>query len=73
MISDRAGARELLHPRGQVRRLADRGVVHVEIAADGANDDLAGVQPDPDLDTAACERRTSSAYGSIASCIRSAA
>ena len=38
---DRAGIGELLHPRGQVRRLADGGVVHTEIAADGADDDLA--------------------------------
>ena len=47
---DRAGIGELLHPRGQVRRLADGRVVHVEIAADGAHDDLPGVQPDADLD-----------------------
>ena len=33
-----------------MRRLADGRVVHVEIAADGAHDDLAGVQPDADLD-----------------------
>ena len=30
-------------------RLADRRVVHVQIAADGAHDDLARVEPDPDL------------------------
>ena len=47
---DRAGVGELLHPRGQMRRLPDGGVVHVEIAADGAHDDLAGVQPHADLD-----------------------
>ncbi len=34
---------------GQVRGLADGGVVHVQIAADGAHDDLAGVQTDTDL------------------------
>jgi hypothetical protein len=47
---DRAGIGDLLHPRGQVRSLSHRGVVHVEIAADGAHDDLPGVQPDTDLD-----------------------
>ena len=33
-----------------MRRLADRRVVHVQIVADGADDDLAGIQPDADLD-----------------------
>ena len=47
---DRAGIGELLHARGQVRRLADSGVVHVQIAADGAHHDLPGVEPDADLD-----------------------
>ena len=32
-----------------MRRLADGRVVHVQIAADGAHDDLAGVEPDADL------------------------
>src|SRR5256712_3092447 len=32
-----------------MRRLADSRVVHVEIAADGAHNDLARVEPDPDL------------------------
>src|SRR5262252_9306664 len=31
--------------------LADGGVVHAEIAADGSDDDIAGVESDPDLDT----------------------
>src|SRR5580704_7756505 len=46
------GARtcDLLHSPRQVRRLADRGVVHVKIIADRTNDDLARVEPDPDLD-----------------------
>ena len=44
-----AWGRELFHPGGQVRRLADRGVVDAQIAADGADHDLARVQPDPDL------------------------
>ena len=48
---DQRGPRacELLHAPGQVRRLAHRRVVHVEIAADRADDDLARVEPDPDL------------------------
>ena len=47
---DRAGVGDLLHPRGQMRRLADGRVVHVEIAADGPYHDFPGVQPDADLD-----------------------
>jgi hypothetical protein len=46
---DRTGIGDLLHPRGQVRRLADRGVVHVQIASDGTHDDLTGVESDSDL------------------------
>ena len=42
-----ARLRELLHARGEVRGLPDRGVVHVQIAADGAYHDLARVDPDP--------------------------
>ena len=34
-------------------RLAHRGVVHVQVVADQANDHLAGVEPDPDLDLGA--------------------
>ena len=45
-----AGAGELLHPRRQMRRLADRRVVHVEVVADRAHHDVAGVEADPDLD-----------------------
>ncbi len=48
-----ARARQLLHAGRQVRGLAHRGVVHVEVAPDGAHDDLAGVQTDPDLDVEA--------------------
>jgi hypothetical protein len=47
---DRAGIGKLLHPRREMRRLAYGRVVHVEIAADGAHDDLARVEPDADLD-----------------------
>jgi hypothetical protein len=47
---DRAGIGDLLHPGAQMRRLADGGVVHVEIAADGAHDDLSRIQPNTDLD-----------------------
>ena len=45
----RAGPGELLHARGQVRRLADGGVVHVQVAVDGAHDHLARVEADADL------------------------
>jgi hypothetical protein len=44
-----SGPRQLLHARGQVRGLADGGVVHVQIAADRAHDDLARVEPHLDL------------------------
>ena len=40
---------ELLHPGCQVRGLANGGVVHVQIAADGADHDLARVEPDTNL------------------------
>src|SRR5712692_4358950 len=40
----------VLGARGQVRRLPDRRVVHAQVAPDRANDDLAGVQADADLD-----------------------
>ena len=47
---DRSGLGHLLHPRGQVRGLPDRRVVHAEIAADGAHHHLARVEAHPDLD-----------------------
>jgi hypothetical protein len=40
---DRAGDGQLLHPRGEVGGLPNGGVIHVEVRADGADDDLAGV------------------------------
>ena len=43
-----AWLRLLLHSRGQVGRFADRGVVHSQVAANGANHDLAGVHADTD-------------------------
>jgi hypothetical protein len=46
---DGAGRGELLHPSGQVRRLAHGGVVHAEVTADGAHHDLTRVQTHPDL------------------------
>ena len=46
----RAGLRHLLHPGGEMGRLADRGVVHVEIAADRSHHHLTGIEPDPNLD-----------------------
>src|SRR5215470_3922872 len=47
---DAARLGQLLHPRGEMRGLADRRVVHVQIAANRAHDDLAGVEPDADFD-----------------------
>jgi hypothetical protein len=44
-----SGASQLLHAGGQMGCLPDRAVVHAEVAPDGADDDLAGVQPDPDV------------------------
>jgi len=55
---DGAGIGKLLHPGRQVGRLADGRVVHAEIAADGAHDDLPGIQTDADLD----HRRLGAAY-----------
>src|SRR4030095_5749149 len=40
---------ELLHPRGQVYRLPDRRVVHVQIAADRPHHDLSRVESDSAL------------------------
>ena len=40
---DGAGGRHLLHPRGHMGGLADRGVVGTEIAADAPHDYLTGV------------------------------
>src|SRR5437762_11343958 len=44
------GGRKLLHARREMGRLPDRGVVHPEVAPHGSNQDLAGVQPNADLD-----------------------
>ena len=43
-----AGARALLHARGQPDRVTLRGVVHAQVVADRAHDHLARVEPDPD-------------------------
>jgi hypothetical protein len=45
---DGAGNGHLLHARGQVGGLPDGRVVHVQVAADGAHHDGAGVQPHAD-------------------------
>ena len=45
----RARARGLFHARSEMRRLPDRRVVHVQVIADRADHDLAGVEPDADL------------------------
>ena len=47
---DRPRSGHLLHPRGQVRGVTDRRVVHVEVRADGADHDVARVQAHADLD-----------------------
>ncbi len=47
--ADGSGASELLHSRGEMRRRADRVVVHRQIVANRANHDLARVNPDPGL------------------------
>jgi hypothetical protein len=47
---DRAGIGKLLHASGEMRRLADRGIVHVQIRPDGTYDHLARVEPHADLD-----------------------
>jgi len=44
-----AGHGHLFHAGGQMGRLADSRVVHVQVAPDGAHDHLAGVEPDPDV------------------------
>ena len=46
---DRSWRGQLLHPSGEVRRLADCRVVHPEITADRPHDHFAGVEPDADL------------------------
>ena len=43
------GRGELLHARRQVRGLAHRRVVHVQVVANGPHHHLAGVEPDADL------------------------
>jgi hypothetical protein len=45
---DRPGVRDLLHARRQVGGLADRRVVHAEVASDRAHDHFTGIQSDPD-------------------------
>src|SRR5216683_1115435 len=41
---------ELLQPRGQVRGVAHRGVVHAQVVADGAHHHEAGVRAHPELE-----------------------
>ncbi len=51
LAGDEHGAcrRNLLHPGGEVRRLADGRVVHVEVAADRPHHHLSRIQPHSDL------------------------
>jgi hypothetical protein len=65
--------RKLLHPGGEVDRLAHGREVHVEIIADGPHDHLASAQPDPDRQHRPVSRRTCSACRRTASSIASAA
>ena len=55
---DRARRRQRLQARGEVGRVADRRVVHLEVVADRADDDRAGVDADAqlELDAALGER-----------------
>jgi hypothetical protein len=45
-----AGRRERLQARGEVRRVADRRVVHLQVVADRADDDRSGMDADPRLE-----------------------
>ena len=47
---DGAGTGELLHPAREMHRRTDRVVVHAEVVADRAHQDLARMQADPDAD-----------------------
>jgi hypothetical protein len=47
---DATGLGRLLEARGDVRRVADRRVVHAEVVSDTAHDDEAGVDALPDLE-----------------------
>jgi hypothetical protein len=44
---DRAGVRDLLHSRCEMRRLPYRRVIHMEVVPDGTHHDVARIQPDP--------------------------
>jgi hypothetical protein len=57
------GGRQLFHAGRQVRGLANGGVVHMEIIADGPYHDLPRVKANPDLHLdpmIPCARRTAS-------------
>ena len=49
-----AGAGRLLEPRRDVRRVADRGVVHPQVVADAADDDRARVEADAHPEAGPC-------------------
>ena len=46
----RSRLRHLLHAGGEMHRLADDGVFHVQVVADGADGNLAGIEADADRD-----------------------
>ena len=58
--ADAAGGGELLHARRQVGGLAHGGVVHMQIVANGADDDFAGLSPTRIRSSRPCVRRTAS-------------
>jgi hypothetical protein len=47
---DRARQRHLLHARREIHGLAECGVVHAQVVADGTDHHVAGIQADTDLD-----------------------
>jgi hypothetical protein len=53
---DSVGRRRLLQPGGQVRGVANRGVVHAQVVADATDDDRAAVNADSPLEVHAMAR-----------------
>jgi hypothetical protein len=48
-----SGFGQCLHSPGQPDGVADGRVLHVGVVADGADDDVSGVEPDPDMEAQA--------------------
>ena len=70
---NRARDGQLLHAGGQMGRLAHRGVIHVQIIANGAHHDFPELSPTRICRSRPRVRRTSWAYGVIAACMARAA